>query len=663
MYFDLTRTKRELAWAPRYSNIEMFVDVVRLVRRPSRRGARPPRCLASPVTGPAGRAARGVGRARLVVNRRRLLLVVVGVVPTLLLGLGVVQFTLNHFFARAPYLLDSGWYSAIIYRAGLFPHNPQIACNYADYYFGIHFSPLVSAFSLASYLVPLDRIEWYALFQGLVFVPCGIATYLLASRLEPDVSWRRLSVAFVAAIAFAFNGLIVSFVSYPHYEAAIPGLICVVLVAVTTGRLRLAWVCLVLCVSVREDAGFHASLALAPLLYLQLRGVEFPVSRRALVTIVVAAFAASLASIAIQHLFFHPAGLVRSEYLGEPIYSHVDAAMLADRAREVVTTCQHIWYPFVVTCAIAAIRRDARYLLGWAVTAPWLLLNFLAVQQAKAAFFAYTGFPFVVAMFWVYLHGARLARRRLRPIAAEAVLAVIALASLAGALQGQTTTVTSTARDMALHHPWNRATLHRFVDALGERRTQLGKLYVDPPTAALAIESIEPANTWRRGTTPADVIVFQRGAIAFEGGAVSDLVANRLDACTVVIDTKFVMCARDRRPVTVFADFATTVLPAPLATLHLDSSEVHVDGDRIVIDRDPTLRVRLGTLAASTYELSFEVESAEPLELEVATETGAIATASGSHTVAVTFASNGKDPVWYRLHATPPIVITGARLR
>jgi len=597
------------------------------------------------------------------VNRRRLLLLVVGVVPALLLGLGVLQFTLNHFFARPPYLLDSGWYSAIIYRSGLFPHNPQIACNYADYYFGVHVSPLVSAFSLASYLVPLDRIEWYALFQGLVFVPVGIATYLLASRLEPEISWRRLLVAFVAAMAFAFNGLLFAFIGYPHYEAAIPGLICVVLVAVTTGRPRLAWTCLVLCISVREDAGFHAGLALAPLLYLHIRGVDIPASRRTLVTMIAAAFAASIAGISIQHLFFHPVGLLRMEYLGQPLYAHLGPSMLADRAWVFVATCQHIVYPFIVTCAVAAIRRDARYLLGWAVTVPWFLLNFLAVEEAKATFTAYTGFPFVASMFWVYLYGARLAQRRLPPIVAEAVLAAVGIASIAGAWQTMPITVSATARDMAFPRTWHRAAVHRFVDALGERRAELGKLVVDPPVAALAIESVEPANAWQRGVTPVDVIAFHRDALLPDGGVMADVVTNRLDVCTVVVDTKIVMCARDRRPASVFADFDTMVVPAPLATLRFDRSDIHVDGQRIVLDHDSTIRLRLGMLAATTYQLSFEVESDGPVELDVATDTGVIATASGLHSVSVTFASDGNQPVWYRLHATSPLVITGARLR
>ena len=111
----------------------------------------------------------------------------------------------------------------------------------------------------------------------------------------------------------------------------------------------------------------------------------------------------------------------------------------------------------------------------------------------------------------------------------------------------------------------------------------------------------------------------------------------------------------------MFADFSTQVVPSPLAALHVDRAGIHVDGQRIVVDRGP-VRLRLGVLAATTYQLSFDVASDAPVELDVATDSGVIATASGLHSVSVTFASDGSQPVSYQLRAAPPIVITGAHL-
>src|SRR5947209_4162927 len=94
-------------------------------------------------------------------------LLLVGVLPAALLFAGVARFILHHFFVRAPYLLDSGSNSAVVFHAGLFPHNAAIACSYAPSYYGVHFSPLVSLFSLLSYLSPVGRIEWYAFVAAL----------------------------------------------------------------------------------------------------------------------------------------------------------------------------------------------------------------------------------------------------------------------------------------------------------------------------------------------------------------------------------------------------------------------------------------------------------------------------------------------------------------
>src|SRR5262245_8167123 len=197
------------------------------------------------------------------------LVLLVGVLPATLLCVGVAKFILNHFFAHAPYLLDSGWYSDIIYRAGVFPRNHRIACDYAEWYFGVHFSPMLSAFSVLSYASPLPRIEWYALFQGLMFLPFGLAVYAVASRITTEIgpTLRRLPVMVLAAFAFTFHGQVLKMIPYPHYEVAIAGFVCLLLAALAAGRMRASWALFVLALSVREDAGVHTAFALAPLLY------------------------------------------------------------------------------------------------------------------------------------------------------------------------------------------------------------------------------------------------------------------------------------------------------------------------------------------------------------------------------------------------------------
>ncbi len=483
-----------------------------------------------------------------------------GALPATLLSVGVARFILRHFFVHAPYLQDAGWYSAIVYHAGVLPHNPIIACDYADWYYGVHFSPFVSVFSLLSYLIPLPRIEWYALFEAIVYLPIGIATYALSSSIQPTRALGRLPITFVAALAFAFSGQVLWMISYPHYEAVIPGLVCLVLVSLVTRRARLSWVLLVVTASVREDAGFHVALALAPLLYLHWRGVEMPASRRKLVKMIAVAFFMSIAASLCQKVFFHPVNLFRAEYLGDPIYGHISVSALIDRTRNFFGACQFILYPFIASVLIAALRRDPRYLLGWAASAPWFILNFTAFQEAKSSFHAYTGFPFVVSVFWLFVYGSSLApvARRMSPRLLESMFAAVCITSIIGAYQADPWLVRVVAAEMTTAQRTHRPAVHGFVDALEAHRAEFGRLYVDPSVAAIALESVQPDNLWHGGVA-ADTIVFHRDSLVREA-VLRDLIANRLDICTHVLGTGLFVCSRGVLARGTFAGLATAVV-------------------------------------------------------------------------------------------------------
>lgn len=605
-----------------------------------------------------------------------------GVLPTLLLCVGVARFILNHFFAHAPYLLDAGWYSDIVYRAGLFPRNPQIACAYADYYFGVHFSPLISVASLLSYLVPLPRIEWYALFQAFMFLPFGIATYLLAARLPPDAApagaLRRLPVTVLAAFAFTFSGQVLTMIPYPHYEVAIAGFICLLLVALATGRERQGWVFLALALAVREDAGFHATFALAPLLYLRWRGLAVLASRRTLLAMCAVAVVSSIIGIVCQKLVFDGAAVMSAVYLGKPIYSHITAAVLADRARDFLGACQLMYYPFLATCLLAAVRRDPNYLLGWAVNLPWFGLNFLASQPQKATFEAYAGFPFVVSSFWVYVYGAMLAppARRMRPIAIEAVFAGICILSTVGYYREFPKQARFTVHEMTHTQPMDRAATHAFVEALGKHRDQLGRLYADYSAAAIALESVVPENRWGPGTAPADAITFHEESV-FRDQLLPDLFANELDVCTRIVAARIFLCTRERLPADLFAGLATDVVPSSFTFANsLKRRGVGVSPRGITLQGGVGIDGWLGQLPRGTYELTWTLatdvpapaDGAELVTVQImsgADARAAVTAPNGARALAVRFDASGEEVLWFRSHSAFPstLIVTQAQVR
>jgi hypothetical protein len=484
-------------------------------------------------------------------------LLLAGVLPSIAISVGVARFILEHFFVRAPYLLDSGFLSAIAYRDGLWLSVPKIACDYADSFYEIYVTPLMTLFSMISYVVPLERIEWYAVVQACVYLPIGIGVYVVASRCEPGTARHRLPVTTLAAFAFAFSGIVLWTVGYPHFEIVAAGLNCLLLACVVTERKRATWIVLVIAASVRQDAGMHAALALTPLLLLRWRGNGAVPPRKRLLVLIGVAISATVLSFAFQRIFFEPADRLREVYLGRPAYSHVTVELLADRAQYFVEHLGVIYYPVVATVFVSAVMRDANYLLGWAVTVPWFVFSITARDPSKGAFVAYTVAPFLVGLFWVYLYGACLApaARRLRMIRIEALFAIVCVTSTLGYARESSSWSSDPVRDMVFTHRYDRAAVHGFVDALKVRRAELGKLYVDDPVAALALEAVRPGDILQPGVTEADLLVFHRRS--WTRGMFEELaIAKKLD-CARLLGTGIVACAQPARLSELLHGFAT----------------------------------------------------------------------------------------------------------
>lgn len=332
--------------------------------------------------------------------RTRLLL---AVIPPLIVFWVGACFVWNHFL-RGPYLLDSGWYSSIIYQQGLLPDNPRSAHSIREYY-GIHFSPLVSVASIVSYALPIGRVPYYCLFQGLIYAPLGAVTGLLARHSGADsTAWGALKVL-VAALLFAFNGQAMACLGYPHYEIFLSAGLCILLVGFATGRVALAWLGVAIAACTREDGGLHSTAFCVAGILCSFTGRPFPLQRAALVKMALASGLASFAAFTIQKVGFHSASLFRHEYLGDPAYAHLSLEVIRRRLAALPDDANFILLGLAGTTAVAVVARDWRYLLGWVVELPWLFVNFFAAQELKAHFSIYTGFPFVASIFWIGAYG------------------------------------------------------------------------------------------------------------------------------------------------------------------------------------------------------------------------------------------------------------------
>jgi hypothetical protein len=457
-------------------------------------------------------------------------------------------FVWNHFL-RGPYLLDSGWYSAIIYQQGLLPDNPSAAHSIREYY-GVHVSPLVSLASLVSYVLPIGRVPYYCLFQGLIYAPLGAVTAILARSKGSDLTSLGAVKVLVASLLFAFNGQALACLGYPHYEIFLSAGVCILVAGVATGHERLAWLGVVLAGATREDGGLHALAFTMAVLACDLTGRPFPLERRALIRIALVSGLMSVAAFLVQKLFFQSANLFRHEYLGEPTYAHLTMATLKRRILGMPVDANFIVLPLAGTIVLAAVARDARYLLGWVVELPWLLVNLLAAQELKAQFSIYTGFPFVASIFWVGAYGqiGRTVPGKQSWLAGLAAVSALSTFGLYDSRPGPFKSIFKYA-SVPVDVPY--ADIAEFAGNLKRDPNAYGTILADPSITSWAIESMPPGRNvseLQRVVAPQDydgIAFFRRGRL---GPQIQRFVEkSEFSKCGNIPKTEIFLCTRPSR--------------------------------------------------------------------------------------------------------------------
>ena len=563
---------------------------------------------------------------------------IAAILPAALMFWGNACFIWNHFL-EGPYLQDSGWYSAIVYHNDFFPKNPP-AADWRPEYFGIHFSPAISVASLLSYAFPGDRVDWYCLFQGAIYAPLGASVALLIGRdtsLSRKTSLHDALLVGGCGLAFALNGQVIACMGYPHFEILVPVGICLMLAGLARGQTRLAWLGLVVTASAREDGGLHALSFLAAVLACEYLKRPFPVKRKLVLTMMGAALAASVLAIIAQKAFFQSANyaaavreggqavkgldLFRHEYLGVPAFAHIDGASLAHRARRFVEQDKFIALPLIVTAAIAIARRDARYLLGWIVELPWLILNFVALQELKSRFAIYTGFPFVASIFWVGVYAYVRGDSRRRTLL---LLAAVAVSSTLGSAWSAPDAFLSFFRRAATPLPIPRAKLLSFSRTLRANPDAYGPIFVDHGMAAWTLERlpiearIHPGGYIRDDEPLTPAMLAQRDGIAFfKDGLMGPLVISLLadspfSHCGRISGTDVFFCTRPGRPL------PPELVPSSVLVARLQTQgTARRAGEVIVVGAAPQTGIMAfgaeATLTTGTYVATWSTRTLECL--------------------------------------------------
>lgn len=515
-------------------------------------------------------------------------------------------FIRNHFYVDGPYLHDSGWFSALVWRNGLMPRSPVSVAWEVVYYWGWHPSLLLSAGSALSYLFPGDRVEWYSIFQGAIYAPLGVAFPLLVEEKHRTNVVSAL-VAAVCSLTLIFSGQVICCSFYPHFEIFSSAGIIIMLAALAMGREKLAWVGLVMSIATREDGGFHASTFLAAVLAADLTGRPFPIPRKRLVRLLVVAFAGTMVLVVIQKKFFVSPEAWKHYLSGEPPYAHVNGAFLAARVRGFFEKCAFIWAPCAVALLAAIARRDGRYMLGWLVGIPWLVLNLTALQELKGELSVYTGFPFVGSIFWVavYARAGDRGETRIGWRWAMNVGAAAALASLMGLDWTHAVAVDAFFLNASFPADKNPEGIRALANELRERKH--GAVRTDPAMASWAIEGASLPELVTAADLEKGIRVGDAFALWEKEDSIALLIQSPFSRCGRVPRTKALFCTRPD------GSLPASVVPTSplLASCALFGTHSRRAGETIAVDAAPFEASTIGPwikLAPGSYRTTWHID-------------------------------------------------------
>jgi hypothetical protein len=485
-------------------------------------------------------------RERPLSRGTRLLL---AVVPVAAAFWAAACFVWNHFLT-GPYLLDSGWFSALVYRAGILPDNPPCANSLREY-FGLHVAPLLSVASLLSYTVPLGRVEYYCLFQGFIYAPLGGVTALLARSSGLDRSLGGALIVLLGSLLFAFNGQVLACLGYPHFEVFLAAGLCILLAGFAAGSVRLAWLGLLLVALTREDGGFHSAAFVLAALVCSISGRPFPIARRTLVAMLGVSLLMSLVAVVAQRAFFEPANLFRHLYTGDPPYAHITVEVLQRRLGRLPEKAAFMVWPFLATLGLAAITRDWRYLLGWLAESPWFVLNLLALEELKSVFSIYTGFPFIASLFWVGAYG-QVGKEWLGKRRWLSALALVSALATGGMYWSHPGPFSDLMRRASLPVDVPSAGLGEFAAHLARDPLAYGRVLFDRGVASWAVTSLPAEHCVSSLTSMPALAAFDGMSFFREGSLGPDLPRfiekSPYSKCGRIRGTDVFMCIRPGKP-------------------------------------------------------------------------------------------------------------------
>lgn len=309
------------------------------------------------------------------------------------------NFILNQFYVHGALAYDTGLLASLIWRND-WSLSYAVGEGYVPF-FRAHISPFLLAASGLSHVLPMNMVQYFASFMGVMYAMHAVIAFVILTKLFA----LRIIWATPMALGFAFNGIVMDSVWLTHYEFFTPLCIIVFLVFLAMQRYGLATGAFILALSVREDSGFHIAAILGLVVIWRFLTHATIRSQWHEWCFLGGALTWSITAFAIKKIYFPGLDLEISEYFGEPLYSHVTWDIIAQRLAYVWHEKTILWLPFLITILWWLRNRTQHFLLlGFLANIPWFLIGLLAVIGEKyARIYGYYLFPFTVSLLWPLL--------------------------------------------------------------------------------------------------------------------------------------------------------------------------------------------------------------------------------------------------------------------
>lgn len=406
--------------------------------------------------------------------------VLVPALGALLVWAMVRTLVLNMFHVQGAYYLDAGWFANLAFRSDWVltapSGHPWAHASYFRHHLALFFVPV----NALSYLMPTDHVGYFALWYGAIHV----FGFLIGHRIVLDAiaHWplprpAASLLAGVAGLLFAFNGVAVAALLYPHPEVLMAFAIVGLLWALARDRHGLAWALGLLALAVRTDGGFHVALfcGAAALGLWADAGFDLRAPRvRRLLAVALGGFLYAGLAYALQAVLFPGGAQFRNIYAGPDWFAHVHWDFVLARIDLHLRERGHLFAGALGCVAAFLATRRWVFLAGVLAGLPWYLVNLAARSDAAGTFFSYYAFPFIVLLMWPLTQpkASAAGRGNALPIVALAALLLSIAASLGPGGNGRAVGLSTSLQVTTAQMERLRTTLDQLVGNLPPERVR-----------------------------------------------------------------------------------------------------------------------------------------------------------------------------------------------